>query len=208
MKIVDLSVVLNEDTPAYPGDPKIKIETTGTFEKDTYNDHLVSFGIHSSGTHIDSPWHMVQNGKKLDEIPIDKFIGRGRLINVKKSGDFDLETVQKAGIEEGDIVLFYTGMAEVYGQDEYYGNGRIEVSTEIAEYLVEKNVKMIGLDMCSPDKEPFPVHRILLGSDILIIENLTNLESLDGENFSVYALPIKTQLDGAPARVIAIIESE
>src|SRR3989344_6724255 len=103
MKFVDLSVVVNENTPAYPGDPKIKIETTGVFEKDTYNDHLVAFDVHSSGTHIDAPWHMVADGKTLDQIPTEQFIGRGRLIKIQHK-TFDLEAVKQAGIEAGDIV--------------------------------------------------------------------------------------------------------
>lgn len=204
MKIIDLSVAVNENTPAYPGDPKIKIKKIGTFDKDTYNDHLVSFGIHSSGTHIDAPFHMVEDGKSLEQIHISQFVGRGRLIKV--DGKFDIATVKNAGVEEEDIVLFYTGLSRVYGQDDkYYGDDRPELTEEIANYLVEKKIKMIGLDMCSPDKEPFPVHRILLGNEILIIENLTNLDQLDGKEFTVYALPINLQLDGGPARVIAQI---
>ena len=204
MKIVDLSVAVNENTPAYPGDPKIKIEKIGTFEEDTYNDHLVSFGIHSSGTHIDAPFHMVAEGKSLEQIHISQFVGRGRLIKVE--GKFDMQTVRNAGIEEEDIVLFHTGFSRFYGQDDkYYGDGRPEMTEKIANYLVEKKVKMIGLDMCSPDKEPFKIHRILLENEILIIENMTNLDQLESKKFTVYALPINLQLDGGPARVIAQI---
>ncbi|MEK7096266.1 MAG: cyclase family protein [Patescibacteria group bacterium] len=204
MKFIDLSVVVNENTPAYPGDPKIKIETTGAFEKDTYNDHSVMFDVHSSGTHIDAPWHMVADGRTLDQIPIEQFIGRGRLIKVQHK-TFDFEAVKGADIQEGDIVLFQTGMSDIYGRDEYYSD-RPAMPEEVANYLVEKKIKMIGVDMCSPDLEPFPVHRILLGAGILIIENLTNLDKLNGKEFTVYALPIKLQLDGAPARVIAEIK--
>ena len=200
MKIIDLSVVINEDTPVYPGDPKTVIKPAGVFEKDGYNDHLISIGTHV-GTHIDAPLHMVAEGKSLDQLPIEQFIGRGRLVKVDDA--VDINAVKAAGIEEGDIVLFYTGMADVYGKDEYYGDDRPEITEEVANYLVEKKIKMAGLDMCSPDKEPFPIHRILLGNEILIIENMTNLDQLEGKEFTVYALPIKTQLDGAPARVIA-----
>lgn len=204
MKFVDLSALVNENTPNYPGDPKIKIETTGTFERDTYNDHSVAFDVHSAGTHIDAPWHMVKDGKTLDKIPIDRFIGCGRLIEIQ-DGKFDLAKIKLAGIEAGDIVLFHTGISAFYYEPSYYANDRPQMSQEIANYLVEKKVKMIGVDMCSPDIEPFRVHRILLGAEILIIENLTNLEQLAGKEFTVYALPIKLQLDGAPARVIAQI---
>jgi len=202
MKFVDLSVIINEDTPAYPGDSKIKISTNATFDKDTYNDHSVAFAIHSSGTHIDAPNHMVADGKTLDQIPLEYFIGRGCLIK-KKNKIFDLETVRQAEIKEDDIVLFHTGMGEAYHKPEYYADTRPEMTEEIARYLVNSKVKMIGLDMCSPDLPPFSIHRILLNAGVLIIENLTNLAELKGKEFTVYALPLKLQLDGAPARVIA-----
>ncbi|MBI2589344.1 cyclase family protein [Candidatus Saccharibacteria bacterium] len=202
MELVDLSVVINEDTPVYPGDPKVKIRPLGVFEKDSYNDHLITIPNHV-GTHIDAPWHMVANGKTLDQIPIDQFVGRGRLIQVENK-KFDLAAVKKAKIRQGDIVLFRTGMSDVYHKSEYFNYP--EMPPEIANYLVGAKVKMVGVDMISPDKQPYKIHRILLSADVLIIENLTNLEQLVGKEFTIYALPIKLQLDGAPARVIAQID--
>lgn len=202
MKLIDLSVVLNKKTPVYPGDPKIEIKPLGVFIKDTYNDNLITMANHV-GTHIDAPRHMVDGGKTLDQISIDKFVGRGRLIEIKDKV-FDLETIKHANIQEGEIVLFYTGMINKYGQDAYY-NDRPEIPEDVANYLVEQKVKMVGMDMLSPDKEPFKVHRILLSGEVLIIENLTNLDKLVGKEFTIYALPIKFQLDGVPARVIAQI---
>lgn len=201
MKFIDLSVPVNEQTPAYPGDPKIKIEPAGIFAKDGYNDHFVSLGTHV-GTHIDAPLHMVDGGKTLDQIPLEQFIGRGRLIE-----GLDLETVKNTDIEEGDVILFQTGMIENY-HDKTYFKDYLEIPKEVADYLVEKKIKMVGMDMASPDHPPFNIHRILLGAGILIIENLTNMSELAGKEFTVYALPIKLQLDGAPARVIAKINND
>lgn len=205
MNLIDLSVIVNKDTPAYPGDPHIKIETTGTYDAVGYNDHLVSFDIHSAGTHIDAPWHMVDDGKTLDQMPIEQFVGRGVYIKVE-NGKFDLDIVKQAAVQAGDIVLFHTGMDSLFGQDEYYAN-HPAITEDIANYLIDQNIKMVGVDMCSPDNDPFPIHRLLLGQEILIIENLTNLGALaDAGEFTVYALPLKLQLDGAPARVVAEIE--
>lgn len=199
-KFIDLSVLINEDTPVYPGDPKTKIESAGIFDKDGYEDHFVSIGTHA-GTHIDAPRHMVKGGKSLDEIPVDQFFGKGVLIKVEDR-KFDLAEIKKVDIQEGDVVLFFTGMSEVYHESEYYDDYPA-VSEEIANYLVSKKIKMVGVDMCSVDHEPFPVHRILLKDEILIIENLTNLAELEGKNFKIYAFPIKLQIDGAPTRVVA-----
>lgn len=204
MEIVDLSVAVNENTPAYPGDPKTVIKPAGVFDKDGYNDHLVSIGTHM-GTHIDAPLHMVAEGKALDHIPIEQFVGRGCYISVESG--FDLEAVRQADIREGDIVLFHTGIISRYHEPDYYKNYP-EIPAEIAKYLVEKKVKMVGMDMSGPDHPPHKIHKIFLSAGVLIIENLTNLDKLAGKEFSVYALPIKLDLDGAPARVIAQIINE
>ncbi len=203
MKIVDLSVALSEQTPIYPGDPETKIIPAGIFEKDGYNDHYISVGTHV-GTHIDAPLHMLAEGKTLDQFPIEHFVGRGRLIEVENN-TFDLEKVKQADIEEGDIVLFHTGMSDIYRKPEYLEDYP-EIPGEIADYLVEKKIKIVGVDMCSPDYPPYKTHKILLSGDVLIIENLTNLAELAGKEFTIYALPVKLELDAAPARVIAQIK--
>jgi arylformamidase len=202
MKYVDLSVAINEDTPIYPGDPKTSIKPAGVLDKDGYCDHYLSIGTHV-GTHVDAPMHMIAGGKSLDQIPVDQFIGRGVYVDVT-DGNFD--SVKSADIQEGDIVLLHTGMSTKYHKPVYFDDYPA-MSDEIANYLVQKKIKMIGVDTCSVDnKDGFPVHKILLGGDVLIIENLTNLEQLMGKRFRLFALPINLQIDGAPARVIAEIE--
>lgn len=198
MQLIDLSVSLNEETPVYPGDPKTVIKKAGVFEKDGFNDHLVSVGTHV-GTHIDAPFHMLADGKTLDQIPVEQFVGRG--VYIKVDGEFDLEAIRRADIREGDIVLFNTGADEFYHEARYWETP--EMSEDVARYLVEKKIKMVGMDMSGPDEPPFKTHKILLGGGVLIIENLTNVGLLAGKDFTVYALPVKLELDGAPARVIA-----
>lgn len=200
---VDLSVPLNEQTPIYPGDPATKIRPAGILAKDGYNDHYISIGTHV-GTHIDAPLHMLESGLSLDRFSVEQFVGNGRLVEVTGS---DFEVVKQADIQAGDIVLFRTGMSDKYHEAVYFEEYPA-MSDEIANYLVSKKVKMVGVDACSVDnKDGFPIHKILLGGNVLIIENLTNLSQLAGKNFRVYALPINLQIDGAPARVIAEVSN-
>ena len=107
---IDLSVVVNEQTPVYPGDPATRIAPAGILEKNGYCDYFISVGTHV-GTHIDAPMHMLENGKSLDQIPLEQFIGNGKLVNVTGN---DFGAVTAAGIETGDIVLFHTGMSDKY----------------------------------------------------------------------------------------------
>lgn len=198
---IDLSVTLNQETPVYPGDPHFTIKPNGILEKDGYADSIVTFGNHN-GTHIDAPSHMVSGGKTLDKFPIDKFTGEGILINVQNG--FNLDVVKKAKIKKDSAVLFYTGMSKKYFTEDYFNNYPA-ISEEIANYLVRKKIKMVGVDMCSIDHEPFPVHKIFLKNEILIIENLTNLNQLEDKDFTVFAFPLKFQIDGSPARIVAQI---
>ena len=201
MKFIDLSVPLNEDTPVYPGDPVTSIRSHAALEKDGYEVHVVSLGTHV-GTHIDAPSHMLPGGKSLAQFPLERFSGRG--VYIKIEGNFDLEIVRTVPLAKDDIVLFDTGMSSVYYQPRYF-HEYPPMTGAIANYLVEREVKMVGVDMCSVDYDPFSVHKILLAHDILIIENLTSLSRLQGQNFTIHAFPLPLQLDASPTRVVAEI---
>src|SRR5437763_11550661 len=117
MTFIDLSVLINERTPVYPGDPLIEIRPNGTLEKEGYAVHCVCLGTHV-GTHMDAPSHMLAGGKNLDQFPLEKFSGRG--VYLKIEDNFNLEVVKKASLARDDIVLFDTGMSSVYDQPRYY----------------------------------------------------------------------------------------
>lgn len=115
--------------------------------------------------------------------------------------------VLEADINLDDIVILYTGMGQHYFNAEYFNKYPV-MPLEIARHLANKKIKMLGLDACSvDDQEGFPVHKALLEKNVLIIDNLTNLEKLFGQNFEIIALPLKLELDGSPARVVARITS-
>lgn len=200
--IVDLSQLVNGNTPVYPGDPEVNIKPAGMIKKDGYNDHLLSIGTHV-GTHVDAPFHMIEGGKTLDQFPVEQFVGRGVLIELENK-TYDLKKLVQADIKAEDIVLFRSGLSSQYTDPDYFEDYPA-MPVEVAEFLASKKVKMVGLDMCSPDHDEFVAHKILLASEVLIIENLTNLGKLVGHDFKVYALPLNLQIDGSPARVIAEI---
>ncbi len=199
--IIDLTHPLSQDTPVYPGDPQFEITLAAQFQDNGYEGHMLTMGTHA-GTHIDAPSHMIQDGKQLSEYTIDSFVGRGMCVDV--SAGLDIDVLSSADIKTGDIVLINTGMHRRFHEPSYFEDYPV-LSKKAVNLLVEKRVKMVGLDTCSADiMSDFPVHKSLLSADILIIENLTNLDALRGMgDFMVYALPLKLALDGSPARVIA-----
>lgn len=203
MKIIDLTHTFTKDMPTFPGDPKPILEQVAFIAKDTFNDHKLTTVMHV-GTHMDAPLHMIANGKKIDEINPDKFIGKGVLVDVRGKDKIDVRVLNNIEIKEGSIVLLYTGFGSKYRTGEYY-KGYPELTEDFANKMVELKVKMVGMDMLGPDYDkPWVTHKILLGNDILILENLTNLDQLlNVKDFEAIALPAKFNTDAAPVRVIA-----
>ncbi|MDE2026322.1 MAG: cyclase family protein [Patescibacteria group bacterium] len=199
MNFIDLTIPLGNDTPVYPGDPAISVSPMLTIEKDGVSIHSISVHTHA-GTHMDAPSHMIQNGKTLAAFSPDAFVGKGICIDLLNA--YTIEKLASADISHGDIVLLYSGWDKKRGSEEYF-TGAPAVSLEMAEYLVSKKVKIVGMDSPSADGHPYAAHKKLLENDILIIEALTNLDRLLNVKFRLYAFPLPIDTDGAPMRVIA-----
>lgn len=204
MKYIDLSHPFQERMPVYPGDPAASLTQVACIEQDGYTNHLIHTGMHV-GTHMDAPLHMIAGGKKISDYAIDHFFGRGQLIDAREK-PLNTDLLKGQDIQAGDILLFWTACAENYGQPDYYTNFP-RMTEDLAWQIVELGVKIVGLDTPGPDDSPHPIHKILLGHDVLLIENLVHLEQLAGHPaFSVVALPAKWVADAAPVRVVAKLD--
>ncbi len=203
MRLVDLTHAFTDNMPTYPGDPKASMQQSARIEKEGYADHWLQTGMHV-GTHIDAPAHMITGGKKVHELPLELFYGKGRVMDVRKRKRIDTGIQGYKNIEKEEVVFFCTGFSKKYHAKKYFTD--FPVMTEaLAKELVKRRIKMVGFDTPSPDKKPFAAHKILLGAGILIIENLMNLEALLGvPEFQVHAAPMKLSADAAPARVVAV----
>ncbi len=206
MTIIDLTHTFTEDMPVYPGDPNSLLKQVAHIEKDTYNDYKLETVMHV-GTHMDAPYHMIENGKLMDEILPERFTGPGVLVDVRGEMKISEKLIVSRKIEEGSIVLLYTGFSDKYRTDDYY-KGYPELTEGFANHMVELKVKIVGMDMLGPDYDaPWVTHKILLGNEILILENLTNLDKLlDVKYFKVIAPPLKIKADASLVRVIAEVE--
>ena len=203
MQYIDLTHLFKQNgMPAYHGDPESELKQVSFIGEDDCNSFEVKTGLHV-GTHVDAPAHMLQNGKWLDEYPVDRFFGNGVVIDARDRETIGIESLAAKEISKGDIVLILTGFSAKFEEPEYYLSYPV-MTEEFAEKMVEFGVKMVGMDTPSPDKSPYSIHKILLGNDVLIIENLTNLESLlTFPRFEVIALPVRFEAEAAPIRVVA-----
>jgi arylformamidase len=215
-KIVDLTHLVNGDMTVYPDTIKPGFELYNTIEKDGFAELKLTFCTHT-GTHIDAPCHILENRKSLDGFPIDKFIGKAFVIPCLDGKDISLEYLQPLikKISEVEFLLFYTGWQFKWNSKEYFENFPV-LKEDAAEWLTLFKLKGIGFDVISADKVEMigkestialPNHHTLLGNEILIIENLTNLDLLPDSVFTFQCMPLKIEnADGSPVRAFAIIE--
>jgi arylformamidase len=171
------------------------------------------------GTHIDAASHMFPAGKTIDQYPFEKFVGEGVILEMRRNDPVPLTAreIKSANpqIKKGDIVLLYTGWAEKYFMGEAYLTHPY-LSEDAANCLAELGINIIGMDTITPDMPvplrpegfSFPVHRILLSKDILVIENLgLNLAKLVGKRLIIGTFPIIIKgADGGPSAVFGLLE--
>jgi kynurenine formamidase len=153
-------------------------------------------------------------GKSIDELPVDAFVGPGAVISVKKNGGEEVtaKDLEASGVavNRGDILMLHTGWDDKFDSPDY--NLHPYLSVDAAEWMVHKGIKMFGIDCITVDLPTplrpkgfdFPVHRTLLGNNVLIAENVANLGSVVGKRTRIMALPLRIKgSDAGHARIIA-----
>ena len=199
MKVLDLTMPIDERTPTFPGDTKQEIRQAATIKDNGWNEKRLTFNSHFS-THIDAPFHMLEGGKKLTDYPIEHFIGDAIVVDARGTPK---KEPNLADVKRNDIVLLETGHTKkAYSPEFYIDNPTITEGT--AQELIDKQVKIVGIDSYTTDNEPFIIHKMLFKHDILLVENLVNLDKLTNKRFKCYIMPLNIKDgDGAPCRVIA-----
>lgn len=203
-RYIDLSQNIINDMPVHPFDDKVRLYQDKFLNKDKYINFKIEMGMHS-GTHIDTPMHLSNRETYINEIPLDRFAGRGVLLDVRNESIIKLMEEYFNVVQEDDIVLLFTGHSDKYGTEKYYTDQPV-IDEGLADFLVEKKIKMLGMDLPSPDNYPFAIHKKLFANNILIIENLTNLSELICEkNFEIIAFPLKIRAEASMSRVVACV---
>lgn len=211
MKVIDLTHIINEDIPVFSCKEKPVINQVFNVDRDGFSELEVTFYTHT-GTHIDAPYHALSNGRKLDEFPPDKFIGRAVVADCRNLSSPHITPDDlmpyKEDLMQSDFLILHTGWSHKWGYNSYVKNFPT-LTPETAYWLKQFNLNGIGMDTISIDpveENRLPVHKIVLGDEILIIENLTKLEEVQGHSFTLSCFPLKLEnADGSPVRAIAMI---
>ena len=209
--LIDLTHPIHEDMPVYPGTEQPVISTGCSIEQDGFLEKKITFYSHT-GTHMDAPAHLIKGGKYLDQYDISRFYGSAIVVHLELNGDksIDLGVLNPVEnqLKNTDFLLIHTGWSRYWGTDDYFANFPV-LTQEAAEWVAGIGLKGIGLDVISADSadtRTYPIHKILLGSDMVIVENLANLDQLHEGAFEFSCFPLHfQQADGSPIRAVASI---
>ncbi len=218
MKIIDLSISIHEGMQTYPSKnhPFVEINQLARHGIENRETRKLVLGSHT-GTHIDAPRHFIPDGNTTDNIPLDVLIGKARILNCSDIEAFKSlslkDLIKRLGNDQyvERLLIRFDGCKRL-GKMSYYTD-QPWLEEETAEWLVDNNCKLLGLDVAMPDnpKNSFdseidsPIHKILLKKNVVILEYLTNLSAISKEYFQIVVAPLKiANSDGAPARCFAL----
>jgi len=208
MTLIDLSHIINPDISVFPGTEKPVFERK---EIEGYPEVKITMYTHTA-THMDAPIHIIKGARTLDELPIDKFMGKAIVIDCKhlagKQITLDFLKPFEDKIKDIEFILFNSGWSAKWKTEAYFENFPT-LTSEAADWLTQFNLKGIGLDSISLDPVAdltLPNHKIVLAKEILIIENMCNLDSLPDTEFMFQCFPLKIEkADGSPVRAVAMV---
>lgn len=210
MKVIDLTHTIKELMPVFPGTEPPIFQRVNTLEKDGFREAKITFYSHT-GTHVDAPAHMIEDGLFLDEFSMDQFIGEALVLDFTdiNSEKIDLENLMnyETKIRNVEFVILKTGWSKYWGKDEYFA-GFPTLSKDAAVWLTKFKLKGVAVDTMSidnMDSPTFDIHETFLKNNIVIIENINNLDSIKKDNFIFTCMPLKIQnAEGSPVRAVAI----
>lgn len=209
MQVLDLTHTITDAMPCWPGTPQVSFTPLASLEQEGFRETMVRLSSHV-GTHVDAPAHLLEAGATLDSLPPAQFVGKATVLDCSNRGSITLAMLRSytALLDRVEFVLLYTGWSRYWKTPDYFGDYPV-LCQDAAGYLTSLRLKGLGIDAISFDaftNDDYPIHRILLGSGMILLENLRNLRSLCGREFFLTAAPLKLRnADGAPARVLAML---
>ncbi len=193
MKIYDISQEVFSCT-VFPGDPAPQKEVMNDMDKgDLYNLTAIHMCAHN-GTHVDAPYHFIKEGKTIDKVVLENFVGpcyvaEHQGVVTAKDAERILENADKQDKEAVKRILI---------------KGDAEVSLEAAEVFAKAKIFLVGNESqtVGPENAPMAVHKVLLGAEVVLLEGIRLAEVLEGV-YLLNAAPLNLAgADGAPCRAI------
>lgn len=205
MRIIDISMTIHPEMATYKNKPEKRPRhiTERQMPRDSVNETALHMNLHT-GTHLDSPLHMIDGGSDTMALSLEKLIAKARVFDLTHVRDGiargDLEGL---GIRQGDFVLLKTSNSfdSLCGGDDF-----VYVKESGARYLAEIGISGVGIDTLGIERAQngHETHISLLSRDIIILEGLRLADVNPGE-YLLIALPVKIRgAEGAPTRAVLL----
>lgn len=199
MKMYDVTGSIYEGMPVYNDNaekqPRMDRQTNGYV-----TETRMELNVHT-GTHIDAPLHMINDGETFESISMDKLVGRCKVLDLTDAENHISKTdLEKFEIQKDDFILLKTKNSF----DVNFNFDFIFLAEDGANYLVEIGIQGVGIDSLGIERsqEGHPTHKTLFSNGIIIVEGLQLKEVEPGEYFLV-AAPLKLiGTEASPARVL------
>ncbi len=215
MRLVDLSHTLHDGLVTYPGLPALAItdHLTRAASRARYAPgtefHVARIEmVSNTGTYVDTPEHRFEGGADLDATPLEAIANlEGVVVEAPPGRAIGAAAVPDANVR-GKAVLVHTGWDRHFGTTAY-GHGHPYLTRDAAEKLRDAGAALVGIDSLNIDDaadDTRPVHTILLGASVPVVEHLTNLAALPPAGFRFFAAPPRIRGVGSfPVRAFAIV---
>jgi arylformamidase len=213
MKAIDLSHTIEHGMITYRGLPAPLIcdylsreDSRRLYAEDTSFQIGRIDMVANTGTYLDSPFHRYAEGKDLAGLPLESLAGLNGV--VVRTGEAEIGREVFEGLDlAGRAVLVQTGWDRHWRNDAYFEDHPF-LTESAALYLKEQGARLVGIDSHNIDNTldgRRPVHSILLGAEIPIVEHMTGLAGLPVTNFQFFAVPPKVRAFGTfPVRAFAL----
>lgn len=178
----------------FPGDPHPVKEDVLRIERgDICNLTAISFCAHN-GTHVDAPFHFYKDGKGIDQVPLEKFIGPAYVIS--HSGDVTAD--------DAAAILNQARALNPAAANKILIGGKATVTLEAAKVFAEAHIDLIGNESqtVGPENAPMAVHLVLLKEEVVLLEGI-RLAAVPEGVYMLNCAPLNlTDTDGSPCRAI------
>lgn len=199
---IDISQPLDNRIVVWPGDTPFSYKVTWSKEESgSVNVGQITMSTHT-GTHIDAPFHFDNDGKRVIELDVNLYIGRARVIHLPKPSSIGIKELSGVELEGVTRLLIRT---EAWTDRSVFPAAIPEIEPELASYLGNKGIRLLGLDLPSVDpidSKELSAHHELTRHGIHILEGLV-LDHIDSGDYELAALPLSlVEADGSPVRAV------
>lgn len=213
-RIIDISLAIEPGMAVWPDDPPVEVEPTGRVAAgDPANVSALRLGTHT-GTHVDPPAHFFDGGHTVDHLDLDVLVGPATVVDLSGTpGPIGPGELRGAGLAPTvERVLIRTDNSDLWRRRPLLMPDRyVTLSPAGARWLLDRGVRLVGADFLSvesPIDGRYPVHELLLGAGVVLVEGL-DLSGAPAGDYLLACLPLKvTAGDGAPARAVLLPSSE